>query len=67
MTQVGWEGTWPSLGLPHYLPVPSGKGPEASSVAPEPALTAITHTLPVSSAEAPGSGRGQTAEHLGSK
>ena len=24
------EGTWPGLGLPCYLPVASGKGPEAS-------------------------------------
>ena len=24
------ERTWPSLGLPCYIPVPSGKGPEAS-------------------------------------
>ena len=61
------EGTWPGLGLPCYLPVPSGKGPEPSRRDPEPALTAFPHTLPVSSPEAPASGQGQTAEHLGSK
>ena len=61
------EGTWPGLGLPCYLPVPSGKGPEASWGDPEPVLTAFPHTLPVSSPEAPASGQGQTAEHLGSK
>ena len=56
-----------SLGLPCYLPVPSGKGPEASWGGPEPASTAFPHTLPVSSPEASASVQGQTAEHLGSK
>ena len=55
------------LGLPCYLPVPLGKGPEASWGGPEPASTAFPHTLPVSSPEALASGQGQTAEHLGSK
>ena len=61
------EGTWPGLGLPCYLPFPSGKGTEASRGVPEPVLSTFPHTLPVSSPEAPASGQGQTAEHLGSK
>ena len=61
------EVAGPGLGLPCYLPVPSGKGPEASSRGPEPAPTAIPHTLPVSPPEAPASGQGQTAEHLWTK
>ena len=64
------ERTWPGLGLPCYLPVPSGKVQRLLGLrgcGAEPALTAFPHTMPVRSSEAPASGQGQTAEYLGSK
>ena len=59
------EGTWPGLGLPCYLPIPSGKGPEASQGASWAAPTAFPHTRPVSSPKSRASGKGQIAEHPG--
>ena len=58
------EGTWPGLGLPCYLSVPSRKGPQASRGLPEPLSSAMPHVLLLSSPGATASGKGQTTKHL---